>query len=449
MEKKKLVVIGGDAAGMGAASKVRREKPEWEIVVFEKGEYTSSAACGLPYYIAGDVESHESLIARKPEVFREKQNIDVRIFHQVTAIDAEGKKVKVKNISTGEEFLETWDYLLIGTGASAVVPQVPGIDAEGVYALSDLQSGIDTRQGIEKLNPAKAVVVGAGYIGIEMAEALLALRLNVTVVDMAGQVMTAMDEDMATIIGDYMKEKGVHLITGEKLVNIEKNTEGKVTAVVTDKQTLEADLVILGLGVKPNTEMAEKAGMEMGVRGAIRVNKKLETSVPGIWAAGDCAESWHLVKKQQVYIPLGTVANKHALVAGINISGGDAEFPGVLGTAITRFMNLEISRTGLSEKEAKEAGIDYKANTIESSTLSGYFPGTGKIHVKLVVEKNTGKILGGQIVGFNGAAKRIDTIATAITAGMTAQQLVDLDLSYAPPFSPVWDPVQVAARTLL
>ncbi len=449
MEKKKLVVIGGDAAGMGAASKVRREKPEWEIVVFEKGEYTSYAACGLPYYIAGDVESAEDLIARTPEVFREKQNIDVRIFHQVTAIDAEGKKVKVKNLTTGEEFSESWDYLLIGTGASAILPEVRGTDAEGVYALSVLQSGIDIRQGIEKLNPAKVVVIGAGYIGIEMAEAFLALRMDVTVVDMADQVMISMDEDMATIIADYMKEKGVHLITGEKLVSIEKNEEGKVMAVVTNKQTLEADLVILGLGVKPNTEMAEKAGLEMGVRGAIRVNKKLETSVPGIWAAGDCAESWHLLKKQQVFIPLGTVANKHALVAGINISGGNAEFPGVLGTAITRFMNLEISRTGLSEKEAKEAGIDYKSNTIESSTLSGYFPGTGKIHVKLVTEKKTGTILGGQIVGFNGAAKRIDTIATAITAGLTAQQLVDLDLSYAPPFSPVWDPVQVAARTLL
>lgn len=449
MEKRKLVVIGGDAAGMGAASKVRRENPDWNIVVFEMGGYTSYAACGLPYYIAGDLKSVEDLIARTPEVFREKQNIDVRIFHQVTGIDTESKQVKVKNLSTGEEFSESWDYLLIGTGASAIVPDVPGIDAEGIYALSDLQSGIDTRHGIDKLNPAKVVVVGAGYIGIEMAESLLALRMDVTVVDMADQVMTTMDEDMAIMIADYMKEKGIHLITGEKLTGIEKDSKGKVKAVVTDKQTLEADLVILGLGVKPNTEIAEKAGIELGVRGAIRVNKKMETSVPGVWAAGDCAESWHLVKKQQVYIPLGTVANKHALVAGINISGGNAEFPGVLGTAITRFKNLEISRTGLSEREAKESGIDFFANTIESSTLSGYFPGTGKIKVKLVAEKNTQRIIGGQIVGFNGAAKRIDTIVAAITSGMTAQQIVDLDLSYAPPFSPVWDPVQVAARTLL
>ncbi len=449
MEKKKLVVIGGVAAGMGAASKIRREKPDWEIVVFEMGQYTSYAACGLPYYIAGDVESFEELIVRNPEVFREKQNIDVRIFHQVTAIDTEGKQVKVKNLSTGEEFWESWDYLLIGTGASAIVPDVPGVDAAGVYALTNLQSGIDTRQGIEKLNPAKAVVVGAGYIGMEMAEALLLLKMDVTVVDMADQVMTTMDKDMTTMIGDYMKKEGIHLITGEKLAKIEKNSEGKVKAVVTDKQTLEADLVILGLGAKPNSEMAEKAGIELGVRGAIRVNRKMETSVPGVWAAGDCAESWHLVKKQQVYIPLGTVANKHSLVAGINISGGNMEFPGVLGTAITRFKELEISRTGLSEREAQESGIECVATTIESSTLSGYFPGTGKIKVKLVAEKNTRRIIGGQIVGFNGAAKRIDTIVAAITSGMTAQQIVDLDLSYAPPFSPVWDPVQVAARTLL
>ncbi len=449
MEKKKLVVIGGDAAGMGAASKIRREKPDWDIMVFEKGKFTSYAACGIPYYIAGDVDSHDDLIARKPEVFRKKQNIDLRTLHQVMAIDKDSRQVKVKNLTDGEEFTESWDYLLIGTGASAIIPNVPGVEAKGVYALSDLQSGIEVHRGVKELNPRKAVVVGAGYIGIEMAESLLSLGLEVTVVDMADQVMVSMDKDMATLISDYMKDEGIHLITGEKLSEIQKDDNSRVKAVITDKQTLEADLVILGMGVTPNTEIAGKAGIELGVRKAIRVNKKMETSVPGIWAAGDCAESYHLVKKQQVYTPLGTVANKHSLVAGINISGGQAIFPGVLGTAITRFNNLEISRTGLSEKEAQESGIEVVVNTIESTTLSGYFPGTGSINVKLVAEKKSGKILGGQIVGFNGAAKRIDTVVAAITSQMTAQQMLDMDLSYAPPFSPVWDPVQVAARTLL
>lgn len=449
MGQGKLVVIGGDAAGMGAASKIRREQPEREIVVFERGKYTSYAACGIPYYIAGLVKSYDDMIARKPEVFREKQNIDVRIKHEVLEIDIHKKQVRVRNLDKGTEFWESWDDLLIGTGASAVVPDLPGLDAKGVFALSTLQSGIEVFDFIEKQKPGKAVVVGAGYIGIEMAEALLTLGMEVTVIDMADQVMVTMDKDMTEPISDYMAKEGIHLFTGEKLNRIEKDSAGRINAVITDKQRLDADIVILGLGVKPNSELAANAGIKLGAGKAISVNKKMETSVSHVWAAGDCAESFHLIKEEQVFIPLGTVANKHALVAGINISGGKAEFPGVLGTAITRFNDLEIARTGLSEKEAQEMNIDYMANTIDSTTLSGYFPGSGKITVKLVAEKKSGRVLGGQILGAKGAAKRIDTIVAAITAAMTVQQMVDLDLAYAPPFSPVWDPVQVAARTLL
>ena len=449
MSERKLIVIGGDAAGMTAASKIRREQPEREIIVFERGHYTSYAACGIPYYIAGQVESEENLIARKPEVFREKQNIDVRTRHEVIEIDAGNKKVKVKEIEKDEVYSETWDDLLIATGASAVIPDLPGIDAKGVFALSTLQSGIEVFSYMNKNNPKKAVIVGGGYIGIEMAEALLDRDMEVTLIDMAPQVMSTMDKDMAELILDFMKEEGIKVFPEEKLSGFEKDADGKIKSVVTDKQSLPADLVILGMGVKPNSELAAGAGIKLGAGNAICVKKDLTTSVPHIWAAGDCAESYHLLKKQQVFVPLGTVANKHGLVAGINISGGNAEFPGVLGTAITKFRELEISRTGLSEKETKELGLDYKSNTIEATTLSSYFPGTGKITVKLIAEKETGRILGGQIVGFNGAAKRIDTIASAITGNMTAQQLVDMDLSYAPPFSPVWDPVQIAARTLL
>ena len=449
MSERKLIVIGGDAAGMTAASKIRREQPKREIIVFERGNHTSYAACGIPYYIGGHVESAEDLITRKPEVFREKQNIDVRIRHEVIEIDAANKQVRVKNIEKDEVYSETWDDLLIATGASAVKPDLPGIDAKGVFALSTLQSGIDVFSYMKKNNPKKAVIVGGGYIGIEMAEALLDRDMDVTLIDMAPQVMSTMDKDMAELILDFMKEEGIKVFPEEKLSGFEKDADGKIKSVVTDKQSLPADLVILGMGVKPNSELAAGAGIKLGAGNAICVKKDLTTSVPHIWAAGDCAESYHLLKKQQVFVPLGTVANKHGLVAGINISGGNAEFPGVLGTAITKFRELEISRTGLSEKETKELGLDYKSNTIEATTLSSYFPGTGKITVKLIAEKETGRILGGQIVGFNGAAKRIDTIAAAITGNMTVQQLVDMDLSYAPPFSPVWDPVQIAARTLL
>jgi NADPH-dependent 2,4-dienoyl-CoA reductase/sulfur reductase-like enzyme len=446
MVNDKLVIIGGDAAGMTAASKIRREQPEREIIVFERGNHTSYSACGMPYYIGGQVESEENLIARTPEVFREKQNIDVRIRHEVIEIDVENKRVKVKNLDKEEDFRETWDELLIATGASPIVPSMQGVDARGIFALSTLQSGIDVFNHIDKNHPLKAVVVGGGYIGIEMAEALLNRSMAVTLIDMAPQLMNTLDKDMADLILEYMKEQGVKVFLQEKLTKFEKDRNGNVKSVITDKQTIPADIVIMGMGVKPNSELAAKAGIKTGAGNAIQVNKRMETAVPEIWAAGDCAESFHLVTQKQVHIALGTVANKHGLVAGINISGGKAEFPGVLGTAITKFNAMEISRTGLSEKEAKDLKIDYQAETITSVSPAGYYPGSEKISVKLLADRQTRRILGGQIVGFKGAAKRIDTIATAITAGMTAQQLIDLDLAYAPPFSTVWDPVQICAR---
>ncbi|WP_372950941.1 CoA-disulfide reductase [Mariniphaga sp.] len=449
MNTRKLVVIGGDAAGMTAASKIRREQPEREIIVFERGNHTSYSACGMPYYIGGQVESEEQLIARKPEVFRKKQHIDVRIRHEVIEIDPKNKRVKVRNLDEEKEFWEPWDDLLIATGASPIVPNMENIEASGIFALSTLQSGMDVFNFLKEKKPAKAVIVGGGYIGMEMAEAFLSRSMDVTLIDMAPQLMATLDKDMADLILEYMTEQQVKVFLKEKLVKFEKNSGGSIKSVITDKQTIPADIVILGMGVKPNAELAARAGIKLGASDAIQVNKRLETSEPHIWAAGDCAESFHLVTQKQVHIALGTVANKHGLVAGINISGGNAEFPGVLGTAITKFKELEISRTGLSEKEAKELGVEYEAKTITSVSPAGYYIGSEKIHVKLVVNKQTQRILGGQIVGFKGAAKRIDTIATAISAGLTAQQMVDLDLAYAPPFSGVWDPVQIAARKFI
>jgi NADPH-dependent 2,4-dienoyl-CoA reductase/sulfur reductase-like enzyme len=448
MNKRKLIVIGGDAAGMTAASKVRREQPEREIVVFERGNHISYIACGMPYYIGGQVESEEHLIARKPDVFREKQNIDVRIRHEVIEIDIKNNRVRVKKPDEEKDFWEPWDDLLIATGASPIVPKMENIDATGVFALSTLQSGLDVFNFIEEKKPAKAVVVGGGYIGIEMAEAFLGRSMDVTLIDMAPQLMPNFDKGIADLFLEYMKEQQVVVFLEEKLVKFEKNVNGSVKSVITDKQTIPADIVILGMGVKPNSELAAHAGIKLGAKDAIRVNKRLETSVPNIWAAGDCAESFHLVTQKQVHIALGTVASKHGLVAGINISGGTAEFPGVLGTAITKFKEMEISRTGLTEKEVKNFRIDYQTETITSVSPAGYYPGSEKITVKLVVNKQTQQILGGQIVGFKGSAKRIDTIVTAITAGLTVQQLMDLDLAYAPPFSTAWDPVQIAARRL-
>ena len=448
MEKRKLVVIGGDAAGMSAASKVRRTHKAWEIVVFEQGRYTSYAACGMPYYIAGKVESADDLIARKPEEFRKKQNIDVRTLHEVMEIDPDKKRVRVRNLEKETEFWERYDDLLIATGASPVRPDVAGIDADGIFGLSTLQSGLTVFDYMRDHRLKKAVIVGGGYIGIEMAETLLERKMKVSLLDMASEVMSTMDPDMGRLISVYMREIGVDLYLNEKLDHFESKM-GKISGIVTDKRTLDGDLVILGMGTKPNTSLALKAGIALGAKDAIRINKKMETNVANIWAAGDCAESFHLVSEQQVHIALGTVANKHGLIAGENISGGNEEFPGVVGTAITKIRDLEISRTGLNEKELKDLGISYETSCIISSTLPGYYPGAGEINVKLLVERVSGRLLGGQIVGKQGAAKRIDTLATALTARMTVRDLAFLDLSYAPPFSPVWDPLQIAARGLL
>lgn len=449
MNKRKLVVIGGDAAGMTAASKIRRVQPEREIVVFERGNHTSYAACGMPYYIGGLIDSEENLIVRKPEVFRKKQHVDVRIRHEVTEIDTVKKRVKVRNIDKNMDFWETWDDLLIATGASPVVPQSENIDARGIFSLSTLQSGINVNNFINENKPAKAVIVGGGYIGIEMAEALLARSIEVTIIDMAPQLMTSLDKDMSDQILAYLKEQQVKIFLEETLEKFTKNADGSVNSVITNKQTLPADIVIVGVGIKPNAGLAANAGIKIGKNGAIHINKRCETSALNIWAAGDCAESFHLITHEQVHFALGTVASKHGLTAGINISGGNMEFPGVMGTAITKFKEMEISRTGLSEKEAKNLNIDFETAMITTVSPASYYPDAKEISVKLVINKQSRRILGGQIVGFEGTGKRIDSIVTAITAGFTAQQLMDLDLAYAPPFSNVWDPVQIAARRLL
>lgn len=447
MINKKLVIIGGDAAGMSAASKIRREQPEREIVVFERGNHTSYAACGIPYYIGGQIKSSENLIARKPEIFIGKNNIDVRIQQEVTEIDIENKKVKVKN--NNEYYWESWDELLIATGASPIVPPLQGIDAKGIFSLSTLQSGIDVFNYIGNFHPKKAVVIGGGYIGIELVEALHNLSMDVTLIDKAPQLMSTLDKDMADLIFNYLKKQGVKVFLEEELSKFEKDNDDKLKAVITDKQSIDADIAILGMGVKPNSELAKKAGIEIGESKAIQVNKNLETSIPNIWAAGDCAESFHLITHKYVNIALGTVASKHGLVAGINIAGGNEQFPGVLGTAITKFNSMEIARTGLSEREAKYLGIEFISQKISSTNRASYYPGAEKITVKLLADKNNNRIIGGQIVGGNGSAKRIDIVVTAIAAEFTAQQLVNLDLAYAPPFSRVWDPIQIAARRFI
>jgi NADPH-dependent 2,4-dienoyl-CoA reductase/sulfur reductase-like enzyme len=369
----------------------------------------------------------------------------VRILHEVVEIDTAGRRVQVRDLKSGQSMWEPYDQLLIATGAVPLCPELPGSDAMDICGINTLESGLEVRRLLDAGDLKKGVVVGGGYIGLEMAEAMVRRGLEVTLVDRSHQVMRTLDDDMGALVSQAMRDFGITLHLDESLIRFE-TAAGKVTGVVTDQRTLPADLVILGLGVRPNTALAAAAGIPLGEQGAIRVNDRMETGIAGIWAAGDCAESFHLVSRRPFYIALGTVANRHGRVAGINLGGGYATFPGVVGTAITRICQLEVARTGLQEKELSSLGIEWVSAVIKSRTKAGYFPGAGAITVKVLAEKGSGRLLGGQIVGMEGSAKRIDTLATALHAGFTVEEMINLDLGYAPPFSPVWDPVVVAAR---
>lgn len=442
---RRLVIIGGDAAGMTAAAQARRmaSADELEILAFERGSRTSYAACGLPYLIGGLVEAPAELVARTPEEHQAK-GIDVRIRHEVTAIDTQTATVTVRNLDTDQESVTHYDELLIATGASGITPPWPGIDAEGVLQLRTLADAAKVEQALAA-GTRHAVVVGAGYIGLEVAENLLARGLAVSVIEKLDSPMGAvLDADMAAAVTDAMRSAGIDLRLGTSVTGFTVS-DGRVTAVETEAGPVKADLVVIGLGVRANTELARAAGIGVGESGGIIVDDHQRTGAPHVWAAGDCVESRHRMTGRGVVMALGTHANKQGRCAGTNIAGGEATFGGVLGTAITKFKQLEIARTGLTEREAAAAGLDAFAEITAASNRAGYYPGAQSMRIKIVAERQTGKLLGAQIVGGEDAGKRIDVLATALWNGMTVQEVSGMDLSYAPPFSPVWDPVLLAA----
>ena len=448
MEKYKLIIIGGDAAGMTAASKIRRENKNCEIIVFEKSEYVSYSACGIPYFISGKVASHEELIVRTPEEFIKKHKIDTRILHEVIEVDTDNNQVLVHKSDDKTQFWESYDKLLIATGGKAFCPDVENRDADGIFGVSTLRSGIKVDNFIKNKKPKNAVIVGGGYIGLEMAEALLIKGLNVSLINRSEEIMNTLDPDMGALVNNAMTNLGVKIYAKEALQKFEADKNG-VTSVVTDKQTLKADLVILGMGTAPNTAFLKKSKIKLNEKGAVVVAKTQRTNIRNVWAAGDCATTTHLVTNKPFYIAMGTVANKTGLVAGKNIEGGKAVFPGVVGTAVCKICVYEVARTGMLEKQLRALNIDYVQTMIKTKSRAGYYPDSKDIYVKLIAEKRTGRLLGGQIIGEEGAAKRIDVLATALTCKLTLRNIIDLDLSYAPPFSPVWDPVQTAARKLI
>lgn len=443
-----LVIIGGDAAGMTAVSKVRREQPDRKIIVFEKSQYTSYSACGIPYFISETVKTADELVVRSPEEFRKKYKIDVRTMHLVLEVDTDNKKIKVLDKENNKEIWQEYDQLLIATGGHSFCPDIEGQDAENAFGISTLKSGIKLEKYIEDEKPKSAVIIGGGYIGLEMAEALLIRGLKVTLINRSEQVMNTLDPDMGALVSDAIHKLGVTLYLKEELKSFDLK-DNMIKGVVTDKRTIKTDIVIFGMGSAPNTAFLKGSKIKLGVKDAVAVNTKMETNIKDVWAAGDCAETFHLVSKKQVYIALGTLANKSGLVAGSNIAGEKSVFPGGVGTAVCKVCSYEVARTGLLEKDLKVMKIDYATATTKSKTRAHYYPGAKDISVKLLAEKKSGRLLGAQIIGQEGAAKRIDVLATALTHNLTVQHIIDLDLSYAPPFSPVWDPVQTAARKLI
>jgi len=445
----RLVIIGGNAAGMSCAAQARRlrEPADLEIVVVEAGQWTSYSSCGIPYWVGGEVEDAEALIARTPAAFAD-QDIQIRFGTQAQAIDLEAATVTVRTDDGSGDATGTtigYDHLMIATGATPLRPPVEGLDADGVFGVQTIPDGEAIRSALEK-DPKRAVVLGGGYIGLEMAEALVNRGLSVTVVLADPLPMSSLDEDMGERVCAAMTAMGIDVRTGEPVRGIDVEG-GAARAVVTDGGSYAADLVVLGLGVRPNSDLAGDAGLRIGTTKGIEVDDTMRTlSHESVYAAGDCIQTRHRITGRPVAIALGTHANRQGRVAGTNIGGRPARFEGVLGTAVTKVGDCEVGRTGLSTKEAQEAGFSIETTVIESTVKAGYYPNAGKLAVKLLTEKQTQRMLGGQIVGGPGSAKRIDVLATAIWAQLTAAEFAAVDISYAPPFSPTFDAVVLAAR---
>ncbi|WP_330241239.1 FAD-dependent oxidoreductase [Streptomyces sp. NBC_00525] len=448
MAAERLVVIGGDAAGMSAASRARRLRgpDELSITAFERGHFTSYSACGIPYWVSGDVADREELIARTPEEHRAR-DIDLRTRTEVTEIDVAGRRVRALDRESGEAYWTGYDKLVIATGARPVRPALPGMDAPGVHGVQTLDDGQALLDTLDRTEGRRAVVVGAGYIGVEMAEAMLKRGFEVTVLNRGEQPMATLDPDMGRLVHEAMDGLGITTVNGAEVTGVRTGPDGRVAAVVTDAADYPADVVVLGIGVRPETELARAAGLPLGPHGGLLTDLSMRvTGHEDIWAGGDCVEVLDLVAGHTRHIALGTHANKHGQVIGSNVGGGYGTFPGVVGTAVSKVCDLEIARTGLREKDARAVGLRYVTATIESTSRAGYYPNARPMTVKMLAEYRTGRLLGVQIVGREGAAKRVDVAAVALTAGMTVERMTALDLGYAPPFSPVWDPVLVAAR---
>jgi NADPH-dependent 2,4-dienoyl-CoA reductase/sulfur reductase-like enzyme len=443
----KLVVIGGVAGGPSATAKAKRVNPDLEVVAFEKGGFISYAACGLPYVVSGDIPSLDALVARTPKQFAD-QGITIKPRHEVLNVDYANRQVRVFNHLGHTEFTESFDRLLIATGATPTHPNLPGLALGNIFTLRSMEDGRAILEAVNALpSGARAVVVGGGYIGLEMAEAFVKRGLRVTVVEQLPRLLGNVDREIADIAKNELERHGVEVLLESRVTGF--SGDGRVEKVLTTHGELEASLVLLALGVHPNSKLAASFGVDTLPTGAIAVNDRLETNLEGVYAVGDVVEVHHLVSGRHAYIPLGDTANKQGRVAGVNIGGGSAHFPGVVGTAVSKVFDLGFAVTGLTELDAVYMGLEARSTLIQAPDVASYYPGATPLSVKLVYEPSSGRLLGAQMAGRVGAVKRIDVIAALLHRRGTLEELSDLDLAYAPPFSAVWDPLLIAANQAL
>ena len=438
----RILVIGAVAAGTSAAAKARRNNDSAEIVIYEKDSDISYSGCGLPYFIGGEIEDLDELTPRNPSFFKKKYNIDVITGHEVLGIDTKNKVIQVKNLATNEEFNDKYDKLVIATGASPFVPPVKGVESDNVFFLRNVQSARRIKEYINNNSPKNAVVVGTGFIGFEMLENLMSDGINVTIIEKENKITPNLDEDMAKFLETALVKKGVNILKGISVEEIEKD---KIK--LSNGENVLADMIIMATGVKPNISLAKAARIDIGETGALKVNVRMETNVPDIYACGDCIETFSSITGKPVYRPLGSTANKTGRIAGDSLSGGKLQYKGNLSTGIFKLFDMAIGSTGLNEKEAIKEGYDVIVCHNIKPDKPAYFHGKEMV-IKAIADKNTEKILGVQIIGYEGVDKRIDVFATLITYGATVDELFHLDLSYAPPFSTTKDPVHYTGMIL-
>lgn len=438
----KIVIIGGVAAGMSAAAKAKRSCPNASIIVIEQGQDIAYGACGLPYYVGGYNNDMELMRIRGVEEFR-RSGIDVRLGQEVFSVDPAQKTLTVSSLT--ETYEESYDKLLIATGAGAVIPAVEGVQAAGVFVLKNLVDGAALKAAVDQEAVKNVVIIGGGYIGIEVAEAMTAKGKNVAVVEAADRILSGFDEEITAIATQELQQHGVQILTGESLKRILTH-DGRFCAVETSQRVHSADAVVLALGVRPRTQFLAGSGISLAGNGAVVIDRQMRTNVDDIYAAGDCATVYHELLARQVYIPLGTNANKQGRLAGENICGANREMPGVLGTASVKIMDLEAVKTGLTEQDAERYGLAVKTVFVEAPSHAPYYPNPTPIHIKLVYSKDSGILLGAQLIGRQGVVLRGHVLATCIHARMTLSQIGWLDFSYAPPFAMPWDAVHVAAN---